>query len=73
MAFIAVYRFTWWDQNTGKSVACSRFATLKAIKMCNGRNIEESRRLVDSREIDPDGFYQAPPMRSFGKAMSVAP
>jgi hypothetical protein len=36
---------------------------LKAIKMCNGRNIEETRRLVDSGEIDPDGFHQAPAMR----------
>jgi hypothetical protein len=63
MALIAIYRFTWSDQNTGKSIVCSRFATLRAIEMCNGRNIEDSRRLVDSRELDPDGFYQAPTMR----------
>lgn len=58
MSLIAVYRFTWWNQKAGKSMVYSRFATLKAIKMCNGRNIEDSRRLVDSTELDPDGFYQ---------------
>ena len=63
MALIAVYRFTWWDQNTGKNTVCSRFATLKAISRCDGRNIEDSRRLVDSNELDADGFHQAPAMR----------
>ncbi len=63
MALIAVYRFIWWDRNTGESIVGSRFATLKAIKMRDGRNIEESRRLVDSRELDPDGFHQEPAMR----------
>ncbi len=64
MALIAVYRFTLWDQNTGKNTMCSRFATLKAIDRCDGRNIEESRRLVNSSELDADGFHQAPAIRN---------
>jgi hypothetical protein len=63
MALIAVYRFTWWDQNTGKVSVSSRFATLKAIAKCDGRNLEETRRLVDSAELDADGFHHAPAMR----------
>jgi hypothetical protein len=63
MPSIAVYRFTWWDQNTGEKVMSSRFATLKAIKVCNGRSIETSRRLVDSSELDRSGFHQPPAMR----------
>jgi hypothetical protein len=63
MALIAVYRFTCWEQDTVNSTACSRFATLKAIRMRDGRNIEETRRLVDSSELDTDGFYQPPAMR----------
>lgn len=63
MSLIAVYRFTWWDQKTGKTVVDARFATLRAVKMCNGRNIEDTRRLVDSGEIDPQGFHKAPAMR----------
>jgi hypothetical protein len=62
MPSIAVYRFTWWDQNTGEKVMSSRFATLKAIKVCDGRNIETSRRLVDSSELDRSGFYEPPAM-----------
>jgi hypothetical protein len=60
MPSIAVYRFSWCDENTGQEVESSRFATLKAIKACNGRNIENSRRLVDVSELDRSGFYQPP-------------
>ena len=59
MAAIAVYRFGCWDQNSGKYAVSSRFATLNTIKSCGGRNIEESRRLVDSNELDRNGFYQS--------------
>jgi hypothetical protein len=60
MSSIAVYQFASPDPDTGQVVVSSRFATLKAIKVCNGRSIEESRRLVDTRELDANGFYQAP-------------
>ena len=60
MAVIAVYRFSFSDLKTGRNIVSSRYATLKAISKCNGRNIEDSRRLVDTREIDPQGFHQTP-------------
>jgi len=57
MSSVAVYRFIDWDHSTCKHVVSARFGTLKAIKMCNGRNIEESRRLIDTSELDVNGFY----------------
>jgi hypothetical protein len=58
VAEFAVFRFTWPDDNTGENVVNPRFATLKAIKMCNGRSLEHTRRIVDSKEIDGDGFLK---------------
>jgi hypothetical protein len=60
MAVIAVYRFISWDPDAARDIESSRFATLKAIHVCNGRNIEDSRRLVDTGEVDASGYYQAP-------------
>jgi hypothetical protein len=34
-------------------------ATLKAIKLQDGRNIEESRRIVDDSDIDEKGFLKS--------------
>ena len=58
MPDLAVYRFTASDDYTGESIVNPRFATLKAIKMCNGRSLEHTRRIVDSREIDGNGFLK---------------
>jgi hypothetical protein len=58
MSKIAVYRFTWRDKETGEMVENPRFATLKAIKLHDGRNIEASRRIVDDTDIDIDGFLK---------------
>ena len=58
MPKIAVYRFSCRDKGTGENVENSRFATLKAIKLQDGRNIEESRRIVDDRDIDEKGFLK---------------
>jgi hypothetical protein len=55
----AVYKFTWQDDKTGEYVTNPRFATLKAIRMCNGRSIEETRRIVDSSAIDGNGYLKA--------------
>jgi hypothetical protein len=66
MARIAVYRFSWWDPNSGKTVASSTFATLKAIKIVDGRNLEDSRLLVEASELDSNGFYRPPPVRKAG-------
>jgi hypothetical protein len=58
MPKIAVYRFSCWDKGTGENVENPRFATLKAIKLQDGRNIEDSRRIVDDIEIDEKGFLR---------------
>jgi hypothetical protein len=61
MAETAVYQFTWWDQHAGKEILSSRFATLEAITRCNGKAIESSRLVVNSRQVDRNGFYSIPP------------
>jgi hypothetical protein len=58
MAKIAVYRFFWRHQETGEIVESPRFATLKAINQHDGRNIEDSRQIVDEGEIDEKGFLK---------------
>jgi hypothetical protein len=60
MAETAVYQFTWWDRHVGKEIASPRFATLEAITRCNGKPIEASRLLVDSQQVDRNGFYFIP-------------
>jgi hypothetical protein len=60
MAAIAVYRFSWYDHDAGKNVVSSHFATLKAIKLRNGRDIEDSRLLVDASKLDRNEFYGVP-------------
>jgi hypothetical protein len=56
MPKIAVYRFYWRDRQTGENVENPHFATLKAIKLHDGRNIEASRQIVDDNDIDEKGF-----------------
>jgi hypothetical protein len=58
MPKIAVYRFTWRDRATGENVENPRFATLRTIKLHDGRNIEDSRRIVDDSDIDDKGFLR---------------
>jgi hypothetical protein len=60
MAETAIYQFTWWDRRVSKEIVSSRFATLEAITRCNGKAIEASRLLVDSRHVDRNGFYFMP-------------
>jgi hypothetical protein len=55
-----VYRFTWWDQYVGKDVLSPRSATLEAITSCKGKPIEDTRQVVNSREVDCNGFYSIP-------------
>jgi hypothetical protein len=58
MTKIAVYRFLSRDRETGGNVENPRFATLKTIKVHDGRNIEASRRIVDDSDIDSMGFLK---------------
>jgi hypothetical protein len=60
MAKTAVYQFTWWDRRVSKEIVSSRFATLEAVIRCNGKPIETSRQVVDSRHVDRNGFYFRP-------------
>ena len=58
MAKIAVYRYFWRDEQTGENRESPRFATLRAINLHAGRNIEDSRRIVDDSDIDEKGFLK---------------
>ena len=58
MTKIAVYRFYWRDHETGEIVESPRFATLKAINLHAGRNIEDSRQIADESDIDEKGFLK---------------
>jgi hypothetical protein len=60
MAETTVYQFTWWDRHATKEIVSSRFATLAAIARCNGKVIEASRLVVNSRRVDRNGFYFTP-------------
>jgi hypothetical protein len=60
MAETAVYQFTWWNRHSGKEIVSSRFATLEAIARFNGKAIEASRLIVNSREVDRNGFHSKP-------------
>jgi hypothetical protein len=60
MAETAVYQFTWRDRHAVKDIISPRFATLEAITRCNGKPIEASRLLVESRQVDRNGFYFIP-------------
>jgi hypothetical protein len=59
MAETAVYQFIWWNRR-GEEIVSSRFATLEAITRCNGKPIDASRLLVDSRHVDRNGFHSVP-------------
>jgi hypothetical protein len=67
MPQVAVYRF---NDNTREDNVSPRFATLKAIKMFNGRNIEETRRVVDSSGLYSNGTDT--PLGIFGFAVNAS-
>jgi hypothetical protein len=54
-----VYQFMWSDRN-GNKVVSPGFATSEAIIRCNGKLIEDTRLVVDSRQVDRNGFYSRP-------------
>jgi hypothetical protein len=60
MSEAVVYRFTWWDRKASKQVVSPGFATVEAITRCNGNRIEDTRLVVDSRQVDRNGFYSKP-------------
>jgi hypothetical protein len=60
MSLIAVHRFTVWDQTAGENVITPRFATLEAIRRVQGDFLPETNRVVDSSDLDGDGFFPKP-------------
>ena len=61
MAETAVCQFTWWDRHANNEIVSSRFATLRGDRArCDGKAIEASRLVVNSRQVDRNGFYFKP-------------
>jgi hypothetical protein len=55
----AVYSFGFLDRQTGDTVTDPRMATEQAIRRLKGMALLESKRFVQEREIDSEGFYRA--------------
>ena len=61
MSQVEVYYFTGWDQMHGDNLISKRPATLEAIKARGGTHLPETKQIVDSSEIDGNGFLKAKP------------
>jgi len=61
MSDVEVYYFTGWDQMQGDNLLSKEPATLEAIKARGGTHLPETMRIVDSGELDGNGFLKAPP------------
>jgi len=61
MPQVEVYYFTGWDQMQGDNLRSKRPATLEAIKARGGTHLPETRRVVDSSELDDNGFLKRDP------------
>ena len=58
MSDVEVYYFTGWDQMQGDNLRSLRPATLEAIRVRGGTPLPETSRVVDSSELDGDGFLK---------------
>jgi hypothetical protein len=58
MSDVEVYYFTGWDQMQGDNVLSKRPATLEAIKARGGTHLPETMRIVDSSQLDENGFLK---------------
>ncbi|MGA8705393.1 MAG: hypothetical protein WB646_00240 [Steroidobacteraceae bacterium] len=58
MAEIDVYYFTGWDQMQGDNLLSERPATLESIKTRGGTALPETRRSVDTSQLDGNGFLK---------------
>jgi hypothetical protein len=58
MSQVEVYYFTGWDQMEGDNLPSKRPATMEAIRVRGGTALPETRRVVDSSELDGDGFLK---------------
>ena len=58
MSEVEVYYFTGWDQMQGDNLLSKRPATLEAIKARGGTALPETMRIVNSSELDGNGFLK---------------
>jgi|HubBroStandDraft_1064217.scaffolds.fasta_scaffold130190_2 hypothetical protein len=58
MSHVEVYLFTGWHQMQGDNLPSERAATLDAIKARGGTPLPETMQVVDSSELDGDGFLK---------------
>jgi hypothetical protein len=58
MAEVDVYYFTGWDQMQGNNLLSKRPATLESIKARGGTALPETRRTVDTSQVDGNGFVK---------------
>jgi len=63
MSEVGVYYFMGWDQMQGDNLRSKRPATLEAIKLRGGTALPETMRVVDSSELDGNGFLKAEQLR----------
>lgn len=70
MTKVAVYRYEISDRRTATPAQAARMATAEAIRREKGSAILESRCLVESSDIDSDGFALD---GAVGESISVEP
>jgi hypothetical protein len=58
MANVEIYYFKGWDQVAGEDLNSRRPGTPDAIRRVGGEMILETRRLVDSGDLDDNGFLK---------------
>ncbi len=58
MSDVEVYYFMGWDQMQGDNLRSKRPATRQAIEVRGGTALPETMRIVDSSELDGDGFLK---------------
>jgi len=61
MADVEVYYFTGWDHIAGENVRSKRPATEEIIQRLRGEPILETRQIVDSHDLDGNGFLVRKP------------
>ena len=58
MATVPVYYFRKYDVTADEPAVSQRMATLSAIRREGGMPVMDSRKDVESTEVDADGFYR---------------
>jgi hypothetical protein len=59
MTEVDVYYFTGWNQMQGDNLLSRRPATLESIKTRGGTALPETRRTVDTSQVDANGFLKS--------------